>query len=141
MSLRSSLSTLLDLVLAFVGYFLVLFGPAAVVASTTLPAAPSAQLPVLGVVAAVALPAAVWHVRAGKSLAPLGEFFFTVVAIQTLLIVALLPVFSLLVWQGVSVQLPDALGPLVVLAVYVVAYVNVYRDGWERLKARVAGSQ
>ncbi|SDM48909.1 hypothetical protein SAMN04487949_1833 [Halogranum gelatinilyticum] len=140
MSLRPALSALLDLVLATFGYFIVLFGPAAVVASVTMPPAPSAQRPVLAVVGVAALAAAVWHVRAGKSLAPLGEFFFTVMALQVLSMVPLIPAFYLLRWQGVSVELPTELGALYVLAVYGVTYVHVYRDGWERLKTRVAGS-
>lgn len=141
MSPRPTLWSAVDLVLAFVGYFLASFGPVAVVASLLLPPDPTQQLAVFGTTAVLALLSALWHVRAGKSLGPLGEFIFTVMAIQTLLIVVSIPGFYLLDWLDVAVSLPNVVGAPLVLAIYPVAYALVYRDGWRQFKARVAQSR
>lgn len=135
---RTALWYAVDLLLAFVGYVVVCFGPVGVVASVLLPPDPITQLFTVGVVALVSAPLAVWHVRTGRSLAPLGELFFTVVALQTLALVAAIPFVYLAGWLSVSVTLSPVVGVPFVLALYPLAYYLVYRDGWAEAKTRLA---
>ena len=125
----------LDLLLTFVGWFLLAFGPVSVVSTYVFPPDTVTSLVDFGATTLVALPLAVWYWKSGRSLGDLGAFFFWVMAL-TLVFGA--SAFGILVATGpvetgsvADLTVTSAL----LLAVYAGAYHMVYRDGWVRVRA------
>ena len=132
--------SLLDLLLTFVGWFLVSFGPVSVVSGYVFPADAITTLTDFGATTLVALPLAVWYWKSGRSLGDLGSFFFWVVAL-TLVFGA--STFGILVATGPveTGSVADlAVTSAFLLAVYAVAYHMVYRDGWARFRAALGSA-
>ncbi|WP_049893927.1 hypothetical protein [Halogranum rubrum] len=119
--------------------WVVVFVPIGVVASVALPPDPITELVTYGLTALISVPLAVRHVRAGKPLAPLGEFFVTVFAIQIALAVLLVPLLFVLVWQDVAVSFPESVRAVFVLGIHVLAFRRVYPETWAQTKATVRG--
>ena len=126
----------LDYLLAFVGWYLVLGGVAFPLGATLLPPDPYSTLPVFVAVAVLAAPLAWWYLRAGHPLGDVGSFYFAVVAVEVTLGFALYALTRVTDLPSVGRYSHGA--PVVVLAVYLVAYWLVYRDGWARLRGRAA---
>ena len=126
----------LDYLLAFVGWVLVVGGPAFPLAAVALPPDPYSQLPAFGAVAVAAAPLAWWYLRAGHSLGDLGAFYFAVVAVEVAAGIALYALVS--VTSSGNETAPLWSGALLVVGAYAVAYLLVYRGGWARLRGRTA---
>jgi hypothetical protein len=130
----------LDLLLAFVGWFLLAFGPVSVVGTYAFPPDAVTTLLDFGVTALVAAPLAIWYWKRGRSLGDLGMFFFWVMALT---LVFGTSAFGILAATGPveTGSVADlAVTSALLLAVYAGAYHMVYRDGWARFRAALGSA-
>ncbi|MFB6154708.1 MAG: hypothetical protein ABEJ22_02360 [Haloferacaceae archaeon] len=129
----------LDLLLSFVGVFLVTVGPVGVVTASLLPPDVSTTVLTVGGTALVSVPLAVWYWRSGRSVGDLGAFFFWVTGLSV--VFGFVALSTLRVASSVTGRSAGLVPAVVgVAAVYAVAYYLVYRDGWVRLRARLGAN-
>lgn len=123
-----------DLGYAFVGWFLLTFVPVAFLLESVAPARSTGPTPLL-LAGAVALPAAVAHWYAGRSVGPLGATLFRAAALA---VGVGLPVYVFSRWTGVDGWLGSPTARLIgVCFVYAGASaLAVRRPGWRGSAAR-----